>query len=327
MEKHQSSGHSPWQCHTGFDKKSLAAIGGRPSLGSVVTKLQGSADAPAPPYVSFTGDRESAGAGYLGPMYKPYLPDGPGRDNLKLTRIDAERLQGRVGLLDRIDRIRRDVDASGSMEAMDVYTQRAVSMLTSARLADALDVEKEDPAIRDRYHLEDDKNSRRGNRSTDNFLAARRLIEAGVRVVYLRWGSWDTHGDNFGKLSTQLPQLDAGLSALLTDLHERGMDKDVTVVMWGEFGRTPKVNSKGGRDHWPKVCSCFLAGGGLRMGQYIGSTDYRGELAQDRPIHFQEVHATLYHALGINPETTQLVDPAGRPQYLLERNTPIAELV
>jgi len=159
------------------------------------------------------------------------------------------------------------------------------------------------------------------------FLTARRLVEAGVRAVTFDWGGWDTHGDNFGHLRRQLPNLDRGMSALLQDLHDRGLEKDVTVVMWGEFGRTPRVNPGAGRDHWSRVAMGFLAGGGMRNGQVIGSSTANAEEAKDRPVDLLEVFATLYHNLGIDVRKAQLVDPAGRPQYLVGDKEPIRELV
>jgi uncharacterized protein (DUF1501 family) len=164
-------------------------------------------------------------------------------------------------------------------------------------------------------------------RVPQSLLLARRLIEAGVRVVTLNWGGWDTHGQNFVTLKRQLPKLDQAMSALLTDLSDRGMDQDVTVVMWGEFGRTPRVNSGAGRDHWSRVAMGFLAGGGMRLGQAIGTSTANAEEAKDRPVHLQEVFATLYHNLGIDVHRTQLIDPAGRPQYLVEAREPIRELL
>ena len=145
-------------------------------------------------------------------------------------------------------------------------------------------------------------------------------------MVTFSWGGWDTHGDNFTSLKRQLPKLDQGLSALLTDLSDRGLDKDVTVIVWGEFGRTPRVNSGAGRDHWPQVMAAFLAGGGMRLGQAIGSTTKYAEDAKDRPVHVQEVFATLYHNLGIDVRTAQLIDTAGRPQYLVEKRDALREL-
>ncbi len=306
--------HSNFQTHTGFSNRSLQVVGGRPALGSVVSRLQGPTDSGAPPFVSSNGGN----SGFVGPSYKPYKPDGAGRNNLRLqSGLSTERLSDRTNLLSSLDRIRRDADSTGSMGAMDVFTKKAVEVVTSGTLADALDVNKEDAKVRQRY----------GDRDGSNFLLARRLVEAGVRVVTFNWGSWDTHRGNFITLKRQLPKLDVALSALIGDLHERGMDKDVSIVMWGEFGRTPRVNASAGRDHWPKLSMGFLACGGMRNGQALGTSTRNAEAALDRPVHFQDVHATLYRNLGIDVETVKVPDPAGRPQYLLERRTPIQELV
>jgi uncharacterized protein (DUF1501 family) len=202
------------------------------------------------------------------------------------------------------------------MDALDSYTQRAVGVVTSGTVADALDLNKEDPRVRDRYGDEGRM-----------FLTARRLVEAGVRVVTFHWGGWDTHGNNFVELKRQLPRLDRGLGSLVQDLSDRGLDKDVTVVVWGEFGRTPRVNNSAGRDHWSRLAMCFLAGGGMRCGQVVGTSTRYAEDAKDRPVHLQEVFATLYHNLGIDVATTTIIDPAGRPQYLVDNRAPITELI
>ena len=311
-----NAGHSNHQTLTGYNSKSLESLGGRPSIGSVVSKLQGSSSQGAPPFVAFN----KADAGYLGPTYRPFMPSSQGLSNLTLSRgMDAERLRGRVGLLGELDRIRHEIDSTGQMEALDSYTQTAVDIVTSGRLADALDLKKEDPRIVENY-----------GRAGESLLKARRLIEAGVRVITTdaSFGSWDTHSKNFERLSkSNLPNMDQAVSALLTDLDARGMLDDVTIVMWGEFGRTPRVDNDAGRNHWPPVSMAFMAGGGIRAGQAVGETTRYAETAKNRPAHFQEVHATLYHNLGINPQTTQFIDPAGRPQYLLEHNSPIEELI
>ncbi len=159
------------------------------------------------------------------------------------------------------------------------------------------------------------------------FLAARRLVEAGVRCVTISFSFWDYHGSNFKLSRENLPPLDQGVTALVEDLHQRGLDKDVTVVVWGEFGRTPKINSNAGRDHWPNVSCALLAGGGLRTGQAIGATDRQAAEVADRPVRFEEVHATLYNRLGIDPLATTVHDLSGRPQYLTDHYQPLAELV
>lgn len=310
-----NAGHSNFQTHTGYNQRSLQGLGGRPSLGAVVSKLKGSSKNGAPPFASYSG----GSAGYLGATYQPFVP-GRGSNNLTLNRsITTSRLSDRKALLGKLDRIRRDADAHGQMVAMDNFTRTAIDVVTSGRLADALNVKKEDPKIVARY-----------GKSNSRLLIARRLIEVGVRVVTLNspWGGWDTHSNNFKSLGTRnLPNMDQGLSALLGDLKSRGMLDDVSIVVWGEFGRTPRVNKRAGRDHWPRVAMAWMAGGGMRTGQAIGSTTKYAETAKSRPVHFQEVLATLYHNLGIDPKTTQFIDPAGRPQYLLEHRNPISELV
>jgi len=312
--------HSYSTSMTGYPESSLRAMGGRPSIGSVVSKIAHSAGSQTLPYVSLMG---SVTPGYLGPVHSPYVPDGQGRGNLSLGKIDGTRLKNRTDLLNELDTLRRDVDASGRMEAMDSFTQRAVDVVTSGRMGDALDVTKEKPEVVKRY--EGDGTGRRSGQNR-NFLLARRLIEAGVRTVAMTWGGWDTHEQNFRTLRTQLPQLDTGLSALLDDLKDRGMLRDVAIVLWGEFGRTPKVNQTAGRDHWPRVAAAFIAGGGIRGGQVVGQSDRHAAEAVS-PVHIHQVHATLYHVLGVDVKTAQFNDPAGRPQYLLEHREPIKELV
>lgn len=308
-----NAGHSNFQTHTGYNQRDLQAIGGRPSIGAVVSRVQGSAGNGAPPFASYNGGT----GGYLGPTYSPFVP---GRSNsLRLDRsLTVDRVSSRSSLLTSLDRIRRDIDATGEMTAMDDFTKTAVDVVTSGRLADAMDLKKEDPRVVARY-----------SKQSQNLLIARRLIQTGVRVITMNgpWGGWDTHRNNFATLRKNLPAMDTGLSALMDDLDAHGMLDDVTIVVWGEFGRTPRVNKTAGRDHWPRVAGAWIGGGGLRHGQAIGSTTKNAEYANSRPVHFQEVLATLYHNMGIDPKTTQLVDPAGRPQYLLEHNEPISELI
>lgn len=313
-----SGSHSNFHTHTGFDQKNLQAVGGRPALGSVVARLQGPTPDGAPPFISYNG----GSAGYLGPVFKPYKPSGT---DLRLTgAMTSDRLSSRASLLRGLDRLRRDMDASGKMEALDAFTQQAVGVVTSGSVADALDLKKEDPKILASYGIGGRSSSSDGK----NFLLARRLVEAGVRVVTFNWGGWDTHGKNFVTLRKQLPKLDTNVSALVEDLHQRGMDKDVTVIVWGEFGRTPRINKKAGRDHWPKVMAAFLAGGGMKTGQMIGTTTRDASYAKDRPIEFQEVFATLYHNMGLNAHRDRIFDRSGTPRYPVDPgNEPMQELV
>ena len=302
--------HSDYPTQTGFPRSSLQSMGGRPSIGSVAARMHGSTGG-APPFVGYNGSY----TGYLSSVFKPYKPQG---GELKLNNtLTANRLQSRTDLLVGLDRLRRDVDHTGHMLALDAYTQQAVDIVTSGRVADALDPKTEDPRVRDRY-----------GKDGNMFLTARRLIEAGVRVVNFSGGSWDTHSNNFNHLRGQLPRLDHALHALIEDLSARGMEKDVTVVVWGEFGRTPRVNkNKGGRDHWYEVASCFLAGGGMKTGQVVGKSNRNAERAVERPVHLLEVFATMYHNLGIDVRTATINDPGGRPQYLTDGRMPIHELI
>ena len=313
--------HSAHQTETGWSQSSLRSSGGRPSLGAVVARVQGANNGTAPTFVDLTGHTQY---GFLGPVYGAFRPDGEGRANLTLTgSVSVGRLDDRTKLLGGLDRLKREADTGGSMKAMDAFAQRAVSVITSGEVARALDLNLEDPRIRDRYV----GGGAMPNRENDRFVVARRLLEAGVRCVSLSWGGWDTHGDNFGHLRRQLPPFDQGLATLLDDLEARGMLNDTIVAVWGEFGRTPRVNGGAGRDHWPRAASALLYGGGLQAGQVVGSTNRLGEQPADRPVHLHELFATLYQHMGIDPRYTTLTDSNGRPQYLVEHPTPLRELI
>src|SRR5205807_9429124 len=233
---------------------------------------------------------------------------------------NKDHLPDRKQLLSAFDDVKRELDAGGTLRAADAHTLRAMDVLTSSRLVDALDVSKEPLKVRERYGDGKPYKFQFDGAPTvnDHLLAARRLIEAGVRVVTLSYGRWDSHGKNFDLVRDHGAKLDQCLTALVEDLEVRGMLDDVTVVAWGEFGRTPQINKEAGRDHWPQVSCAILAGGGMKTGQAIGSTDRTGGSAKDRPVGFGDIFATLYHNLGINPETTTINDPTGRPQHLAE---------
>lgn len=320
--------HSSFQCLTGRVKKNMPP-GGWPALGSVVSRLQGAADPAVPPFIglSSSGDKRESSYGYLGVAHAPFSPSGQGKNDMVLNGVSLERLTDRKALLQSVDRFRRDVDSSGMMDGMDSFNREAMEVITSSKLVDALDVKKEAPEVLARYRPDGMKHGG-DSKSLESFLVARRLVENGARCVTLSWGGWDTHSGNFKSMKEKLPQLDVGLSALVQDLHDRGLEKDVSVVMWGEFGRTPKVNSNAGRDHWPKVTSALLAGGGMRTGQAIGKTDHDAGDVADRPVQFAEVFATLYTNLGIDVGRTTLHDLSGRPQYLVEGGAqPMRELI
>ena len=328
-----SGGHDAFQCVTGRSKRN-APPGGWPSLGAYVSRALGSADPAVPAFVGLSpkmGHMEWADngpPGYLGPAYAPFKPSGEGMQDMVLNGITLDRLADRQALLRSVDNFRRDVDASGMMQGMDSYTQQAMGLLTSSKLATALDLGAEDPKTVERYGKGDPRNRDDGGpRLTSNFLIARRLVEAGARCVTLGFSRWDHHGKNFPQLREDLPLLDQGLSALLDDLHDRGLEKDVSVVVWGEFGRTPTINKGGGRDHWPNVSCALLAGGGMKTGQVIGATDRIGGEAIARPVQFGEVFATLYSCLGLDVNKVTFPDHSGRPQYLVDGCQPMPELV
>jgi hypothetical protein len=328
--------HASDLCMSGYPIGPRGRQDNRPSLGAAVSRLQGPVDQAVPPFVglSIKSRHEPYSnpglPGFLGAAHAPFQPDGNAMADLRLNGITLDRLRDRRALLASFDAFRRRIDTETVYRGADGLAQKAFDVLTSSRLVEAFDLDREEAAVRDRYgrgSADPAFGEDAGPHWLDQFLLARRLVEAGVRCVTLSFGSWDRHHSNFARLPEQLARFDQGITALVDDLHRRGLDQDVSVVAWGEFGRTPRINKDGGRDHWPQVSSCLLAGGGMRMGQVIGSTNRLGEVPQDRPIHYQEVFATLYQRLGIDVGSTTIPDHAGRPQYLLDHREPIRELV
>jgi Protein of unknown function (DUF1501) len=319
-------GHDAYQCTTGWPQQSLATMGGRPSIGSVAAKLQGNVDPSVPPFVGLAEKTQhvpwsDAGqVGFLGPIYAPFKPSGPDMTNMVLNAANKDHLPDRKKLLAGFDDLKREADHQGGLKGADAATARAFDVLTSSKLVEAMDLSKESPKVRERYGDGKPYKFQFDGAPTVNehLLMARRLVEAGARVVTLSYGRWDSHGKNFDLVRDHGAKLDQCLTALVEDLEVRGMLDDVAVVAWGEFGRTPQINGGAGRDHWPQVSCAILAGGGMRTGQAIGSTDRIGGNAKDRPVGFGDIFATLYHNLGLNPETTTINDPTGRPQHLAE---------
>jgi len=306
--------HSDCLVMTGYPERDNRTAG-HPSFGAVVSKLRaGTGD--VPPFVSLRGLSTGLEPGYLGVAHRAFTPDGPGLQNLRLPGgVSPDRLEDRKELLKAFDTLRRDLDASGAMSGMDAFTARAFDMVASGHVRAALDLNKVDAKTRERY------------KGVEQFLTARRLVEAGAGCVTLSIGGWDTHSNNFTTLKRQLPQVDRGLANLVQDLADRGMDQDVVTVMWGEFGRTPKINnSQGGRDHWSPAMSAVIAGGGLKMGQAIGATSARGEYPKDRRYTVPQVLATLYTAIGIDPALT-FPNGNGRPMHILDDREPVKELL
>ena len=322
-----------------------------PAIGSVVAKLRGANHPAMPPYVAFMkSPSHLAFGGYLGKQYDPFLADratrlpvytNVGVDTGQVTGGDLFHLPGAVSI-DRIherrrlvqafDRLRSDLDRSGSMEALDRYGQQAVELVVGRRAQEAFDLAREPAAVRDRYgkHL-----------WCQQALLARRLVEAGVAFVTLDLsyhtasGTWDTHGDNippYGGISKGLgpllPLFDHLLTTLVGDLEQRGLLNEVLVIAMGEFGRTPNMGTQGstdGRNHWPEVMSLALAGGGLRHGQVIGATEKDGGHIKERPVTPGDLAATIYRHMGVALDATYL-EPSGRPRYIVENGKPLQEL-
>ncbi|HTE16765.1 MAG TPA: DUF1501 domain-containing protein [Armatimonadota bacterium] len=324
--------HANPLCLSGYP---LAEAGkNHPSLGSSVSRIFGPASGAIPPFVDLIQKTQHkpyaipAASGFLGRRYGAARLDEEGAADMSLKGITLQRLGDRRRLLESVDTFRRSVDGSEAMEAQSVATQQAFSILTSSKFVEALDVSREPQKVRDRYGKGQDAPAGDGcSLKNEQFLAARRLVEAGVRCVTLGYGFWDFHGDNFGNCKRYLPMLDQAVAALAQDLHDRGLDRDVSVVVWGDFGRTPKINKDAGRDHWPAVSCALLAGGGMKMGQVIGSTTADGGYADERPVHYRDVLSTVLHQMGFDTRSRQVVDQLERPVFLYPDHEPIPELV
>src|SRR5262245_35148444 len=312
--------HEPDTVLTGFPPPR----GARPSIGAVVSRIRGAAGG-MPPYVSLAGEGAASdrpGPGYLGTAHRAFnARQGVGLDNLGLhPETSLDRLANRKSLLQSFDSLRRDLDAKGELDGMDAFTAKAFEMISSPKTRDAFDLNKESAEAKAKY-----------GREGTHFLLARRLVESGVSLVYLSDGpDWDDHDKIFPALRRKLPAHDHWVHALVTDLAERGLDKQVAVLICGEMGRSPKIGTETGRptgrDHWAHASFALFAGGGLKMGQAVGDTGPRAERIAGAPFTMQNVHATLYHVLGIDPTLT-FPDFTGRPMNLLDDPRPIEALI
>lgn len=341
---------------TGYPSKAAnLKVSEYPDIGSIVAHQLAGQQSAVPPFVANT-QSYGCGPGYLGPAYAAYMPSpnpltasgeneydpvpiyrtADSSDNLSITADGVLTLRRREQLLKTLDRLPGSLDESGSMSALDSFQQRAVSMLASERARGAFDLSRESEQTRERYgHTHWGK----------SLLTCRRLVEAGVRFVQCQaefrlrpetgvTSSWDDHAVNchiFRALEEKLPVLDQSVSALIEDLHARGLDQRVLFLFCGEFGRTPRISygkglNRPGRDHWPRAMSVFAAGGGLQMGQVIGATNSRAEEPTERAMNSNCLLSTLYHRFGINPQTP-LTDRTGRPLPILPSGEPIRELI
>ncbi len=326
--RHGVSGHLPGShlILTGYETSNNPVDNTSPFTGSVVARLRGANATGMPAYAAVPRKVSFGSAAYLGAGFNPFATEMEpnAKDfrvkSLKLDkRVSSDRLSARQSLLARLDHFRRDVDLHGDLEGLDSFYQDAVEMITSDRAAKAFDIDSEDPKLRDEY----------GRTSIgQNCLLARRLVEAGVSyVTCLSGGGWDTHKNNFSELrKVSLPRYDRAIAALVRDLHDRGLDKNVMVMAFGEFGRTPRINRDAGRDHWPGAMSMLLAGGGLKTGQMVGTTDPRGAYPASDPHSPGDVLATMYRFMGIDTHH-EFHDHNGRPVPVLREGTPITALI
>jgi hypothetical protein len=325
---HTNAGHgmgSQWML-TGYQPTIEVNDNIYPAVGSVASKLRGPNTPGLPAYVNLPNKLGLGKAAYLGASYNPFAPESdPNSDgfnvrNLKLPgRVGIDRLERRRELLTSVDTIRRDIDARGDIVGIDKFYHDALEMITSDKALRAFDIHREDPRLRDKYGRHD---------LGQSCLLARRLVEAGVTFITIQaGGGWDTHGDNFAQLKNNLlPKYDRAVASLVTDLADRGLDKKVLVMTFGEFGRTPRINPPAGRDHWPGAMSVLYAGGGLKMGQMIGTTDSKAEYPATKPYSPGCVLSTMYHVLGID-HAHVFHDQANRPLPVLSEGRPIEELV
>ena len=325
---HTNAGHgmgSQWML-TGYQPTIEVNNNIYPACGSVVARMRGANAESLPAYVNLPNSLGLGKAAYLGASFNPFAPDSdPNQDgfnvrNLKLPgRVSLSRLERRQGLMGKLDTIRRDIDTQGDIAGLDTFYRDAMEMITNDRAVRAFNIQKEDPKLRDQYGRND---------LGQSCLLARRLVEAGVTYVTIQaGGGWDTHGDNFAQLKNNLlPKFDRAVAALVTDLHQRGLFDDVLVMCFGEFGRTPRINGGSGRDHWPGAMSVVFGGGGLTMGQAIGTTDARAEYPTSKPYTPGCVLSTMYKVLDIDHHHV-FYDQAKRPLPILSEGEPIPELV
>jgi hypothetical protein len=309
-----------------------------PSAGSIITKLQGARKPGIPAYVGLPTTHSVGlvpgyhGAAYLGVGYNPFSADGdPNSESYQVANlnlpagVDGSRAQGRRDLLGAFDGARRDVDASGLMEGLDHFDREAMSIVLGQQARRAFDLSQEDPRLRDRYGRHE---------WCQSALLARRLVEAGVRFVTLTFSGWDFHSSLESGMKRVLPLIDSAIGTLIEDLEGRGLLDSTIVMVMGEFGRTPRLNTTGvpgadpvpGRDHWGNVMSVLAAGGGFARGRVVGASNARGEIPKDRPVRPQDLLVTIYRQLGIDPQTS-FTNRAGRPISIGSDGEVIRELL
>lgn len=325
--QHTNPSHLPashWMM-TGYEATVSAKVNFNPSIGSVVSRLRGANRRGLPGYVALPKKQLIGGSAYLGLAHNPFAPNSdPSREDFEVRNLKSagdlasSRIKERRHLIAGLDRLSGQLHDPEEFDSVDEFSQAAYELVTSGRAARAFDLSEESRALRDRY----------GNHSGgQSCLLARRLVEAGVTfVTVLSGASWDTHTDNFNTLkNNSLPKMDSAISALVTDLYDRGLDKRVLLIAHGEFGRTPQINKDAGRDHWPGAACVLFSGGGMRVGQMIGETDSQAAWPVTHPYSPGDVLSTVYHFLGIDYHH-RFRDQGGREFPVLNEGSPIHEL-
>ena len=331
--RHHNSDHGPADHYilTGYFPQvgfnpGLSPNNQKPAHGSVIARKLGPRG-PVPPYVCLPKMHPSAGPAYLGAVAAPFVieadPNAPNfsvPDIVPPPALEASRLDARKELLRRVDRFQRAAEARANRDAqtVSVFQQKAFDLMTSREAKKAFDIHSEAAKLRDEYGR---------NNLGQSCLMARRLVQAGVRCVTIDHSNWDTHDNNFGTLKgSLLPALDGALSTLFRDLAERGMAETTLVVVTGEFGRTPRINKNAGRDHWGPAFTVILGGGGIKGGRIIGKSDARAEKPASTPHGPEELYATVYRLLGIDPEQ-EFHTPEGRPVKIVNNGKVIEDLL
>jgi len=323
---HDNSGHGGGQRYvqTGYKSASLEDEQPHdyPAVGSIISRCRGPMHEGMPTYIHVPNGHDG-GAKYLGNAYDAFQVYSNGKPtgmdlnlNLKLNRVDDRR-----ELRKALDRFAATPEIEKKAEAINALEQQALELLTSSKTKEAFNLERETTAVRERY----------GNHEFGKcMLLARRFIEAGAGIVSVRVGSWDHHGNAGGTVESGVKDnnvpLDQALSALIGDLHDRGLSEHVLLYCWGEFGRSPRINQFSGRDHWPQAMSVLMSGGGIQPGRVIGATNKKGESPIERPCSPADVLATVYQQLGIDP-SQKFINNSGRPTSILAHGEPIRELL
>jgi hypothetical protein len=287
----------------------------KPGLGAILARHRG-ANSPTtglPTYVRLSGILGD-GPAWLGPAYAPFDVGGNARNNMNL-QVPLARLGDRRSLLKTFDTLDRRLDGSGLVRGLDSFEAQAFDLIRS-RAREVFDVGREEPRTRDRY----------GPGLGEQMLLARRLCEAGVGFVTIHFGGWDMHGGIADAMKNLGPMVDRAVATFVADCADRGLDREILLVITGEFGRTPRINPQAGRDHWAPLSTLALAGGGLKMGQVVGESSAKAEVPKTTPLTPQDLMATVFHVLGL-PQDLHYKDPTGRPAPMIDGGKPIAELV